>query len=239
VPYDDPLMTWMLDELEDNVIFSWQSGYNLEDYEETWFKKGGVTLQPCLLDMPSAYIARDEIPAALRAFWNTYAMSIYPDATCFAEWVREFGRPGGPLYKTSDESRFVIWLRQLLVWEDHPAWDGSALWLARGAPRAWLGDGERIEVRNAPVFTGAVSYVIESHVDRGVIEAEVELHGPEARGAVYLRLRHPNGPATPERVLVNGMPLDPARIEGEDILLKRPDDAAGASYSVRALYDRP
>jgi hypothetical protein len=75
----DPLITWMLDDLEDNIFFSEQSAYNVTDCRQSWFEHGGVTLQPCLLDTPIVYLARDEIPAALRAFWNTYALLIYPD----------------------------------------------------------------------------------------------------------------------------------------------------------------
>jgi hypothetical protein len=80
----------------------------LADFGGIRSANGGVTLQPCLLDTPIVYLARDEIPAALRAFWNTYALLIYPDTQCFAERAPGFGRGGGPVYKTSDESRFIM-----------------------------------------------------------------------------------------------------------------------------------
>ncbi|MGB9625795.1 MAG: hypothetical protein ACPMAQ_13140, partial [Phycisphaerae bacterium] len=157
VPAGDPLITWMLDELEDNIFFSAESGFGVSDVDRYWFERGAVTLQPCLVDTPFLYMVRDEIPAALRSFWNTYALSIYPDVHCFAEWVQRFGVAGGPVYKTSDESRFVMWLRQLLVWED-----GNRLWLGRAAPREWLADGKTVRIERAATFFGPVSMVIRS-----------------------------------------------------------------------------
>ena len=210
---DDHLITWMLDDLEDNIFFSWQSGYNVSDFEQRWFEKGGITLQPCLLDTPIIYMARDEIPAALRAFWNTYALSIYPDVHCFAEWARRFGQPGGPLYKTSDESRFVMWLRQLLIWED-----GDTLYLCRAAPRQWLEHGKTIRIENAPTMFGPMSLTIRSEVADGRITARLTLPARNRPGATVLRLRHPQG-LSPKRVLVNDRPLSAAAVRNEDVSL--------------------
>jgi len=210
---DDPLMTWMLDDLEDNIFFSWQSGYNVSDYEQRWFERGGVTLQPCLLDMPTVYMARNEIAAALRAFWNTYALLIYPDTQCFAEWARRFGVGGGPVYKTSDESRFVIWLRKLLVWEN-----GDQLWFARATPQEWLQDGKTIRIEKAKTIFGTVSMVIRSEVSKGRILAQVSLPKLNSPTEVWLRLRHPQG-KHPSRVIINGQPVEQERIVGTDIRL--------------------
>ncbi|MDH4238848.1 MAG: hypothetical protein OEW48_04740 [Phycisphaerae bacterium] len=208
---DDPLMTWMLDDLEDNIFFSWQSGYNVSDYQKRWFERGGITLQPCLLDMPIVYMARNEIPAALRAFWNTYALLIYPDTQCFAEWARSFGIGGGPVYKTSDESRFVIWLRQLLLWEN-----GDQLWLARATPREWLEDGKTIRIERAKTIFGTVSMVVRSEAAKGKILAELSLPKSKPPSEVWLRLRHPQG-KHPRRVSINGKLVGPERIVGSDI----------------------
>jgi hypothetical protein len=210
---DDPMMTWMLDDLEDNIFFSWQSGYNVSDYQQRWFERGGITLQPCLLDMPIVYMARNEIAAALRAFWNTYSLLIYPDTECFAEWAPRFGAGGGPVYKTSDESRFVMWLRQLLVWEN-----GDQLWLARAAPREWLQDGKTIRIERAKTIFGTVSMVIRSEVGKDRISAQISLPNRNPPAEVWLRLRHPEG-RQPRRVSVNGKPVESKRIVGTDIRL--------------------
>ncbi len=210
---DDPLATWMLDELEDNIFFSRQSGFDVRDAEKTWFEHGGMTLQPCLLDLPTVYLARDEIPAALRAFWNTYALLIYPDVQCFAEWARGFGQGAGPVYKTSDESRFVMWLRHLLVWEN-----GSELWFGRGTPRAWLKDGNTIRIERAATFFGPAGLVIRSQLKEGRIVATVTVPTRSVPNVVWLRLRHPAG-RWPARVLVNGRLWDAERVVGENIRL--------------------
>jgi len=208
---DDPVITWMLDDLEDNIFFSWQSGYNVADYEQRWFERGGITLQPCLLDTPIVYMARDEIAAALRAFWNTYALSIYPDVHCFAEWARRFGVAGGPVYKTSDESRFVMWLRQLLIWED-----GNRLWFARAVPGEWLQDGNIIRVEHAPTLFGSAGMVIRSQTARRRIHATLKLPERNPAAEVWLRLRHPQG-LWPKRVFANGAVVEQERIVGADI----------------------
>lgn len=210
---DDPLIGWQLDDLEDNIFFSAQSGLDVRDFETTWFEKGGLTLQPCLLDLPTVYMARNEVPAALRAFWNAYALSVYPDVNCFAEWAGDFGRPGGPLYKTSDESRWVMWLRQLLVWED-----GRSLWFGRGLPGGWLDNGRTIQVANAGTIFGRAGLRVRSEIDAGRIEASLDIPKRNPPAKVWLRLRHPAG-LVPARVLVNGQAWPAGRIVGQDIRL--------------------
>jgi hypothetical protein len=213
VPPTDRLMTWMLDELEDNIFFSAESGYGVKDCDKTWFEQGGVTMQPCMLDMPPVYMARDEIPAALRSFWNTYAMSLHPDVQCFAEWVPRFGKAGGPLYKTSDESRFVMWLRQLLLWEN-----GDQLWFGRATPRQWLEDGKTVQIENAGTLFGPAGMVLKSEVAQRRIRALLQIPREVPPKEVWLRLRHPAG-QRPTRVLVNGRVVPPSDVSGEDIRL--------------------
>ncbi len=210
---DDPLIGWLLDDLEDNIFFSPQSGLGVRDLETTWFEKGGLTLQPCLLDLPTVYMARNEIQAALRAFWNAYAFSVYPDVNCFAEWASDFGVPRGPLYKTSDESRWVMWLRQLLVWED-----GQKLWFGRGAPSEWLANGKTIQVADASTIFGRAGLLVRSMIDVGRIEASVSIPDRNPPAEVWLRLRHPGG-GTPIRVLVNNRVWPVDRVIGQDIRL--------------------
>jgi hypothetical protein len=210
---DDPLIGWLLDDLEDNIFFSRQSGINLVDFEKTWFEKGALTLQPCLLDLPTIYMARNEIQAALRSFWNTYAFSIFPDVRCFTEWARDFGQPAGPLYKTSDESRWVMWLRQLLVWED-----AERLWFGRGVPGDWLGNGKTIQVAKASTIFGTAGLRVHSEIDVGRIEASVSIPNRNPPAEVWLRLRHPGG-SKPVRVFVNNQAWPVDQVVGQDIRL--------------------
>ncbi|MBU6400249.1 MAG: hypothetical protein KGS61_08005, partial [Verrucomicrobia bacterium] len=131
-PPDHPFANWMIDDLEDNIFMSPESGYGLKQPRADFFNLGGFTLQPNLLNLALDYLQRDEVPNFLRAFFNTAAVSLYPDSMCFAEWVPRFGQAGGPLYKTPDESKFIQWMRDLLVLER-----GNRLELGLGVPRRW------------------------------------------------------------------------------------------------------
>jgi hypothetical protein len=83
--------------------------------------------------------------------------------------------------------------------------DGDALWLARATPRAWLKQGKRIALRNAPTHFGTVAYEIVSDADNGEITATVEMPSRKAPKAVLLRFRHPE--ALPiKSVEVDGKP---------------------------------
>jgi hypothetical protein len=228
----DPLVTWILDDLEDTIFFSAESGYGVRDVDARWFERGAVTLQPCLLDTPAIYLARGEVEAALRSFWNAYALLIYPDIRCFAEWAKSFGTGGGPIYKTSDEARFVMWLRQLLIDEDE-----NRLHFGRGVPREWLEDGKEVRIERAVTAFGAAGLRLRSEADEGSIRAEVDLPSRALPAEVWLRLRHPRGLA-PLRVLDgDGRPLPPDRIAGEDIrLVPGTGAAAGAKVKLTAEY---
>jgi hypothetical protein len=115
--------------------------------------------------------------------------------------------------------------RNLLVRED-----GGTLWLARATPRAWLDQGKRIAVKNAPTYFGTLAYEIVSDVDNGKITATVEMparppapdEGERARKApkeVVLRFRHPKA-APITSVTVNGKPWTEFNKDKETITLK-------------------
>lgn len=83
--------------------------------------------------------------------------------------------------------------------------EGETLWLARATPRAWLKQGKRTAVRNAPTHFGTVAYEIVSDVGNGNISATVEVPSRELPKTVLLRLRHPK--ALPiKSVEVDGKP---------------------------------
>src|ERR1019366_8737417 len=80
--------------------------------------------------------------------------------------------------------------RMMLVTEE-----GAVLWLARATPRAWLEQGQRIAVRNAPTHFGPVGYEIVSDVEHGRLEARVTLPSRSPPREVVLVLRHPTSAA--------------------------------------------
>jgi hypothetical protein len=97
--------------------------------------------------------------------------------------------------------------------------DGQDLWLVRATPRAWLEQGKKIAVKNAPTWFGPVAYEILSDVDHGKITATVEMPTRNPPQAVRLRLRHPKA-APITSVTVNGKPWPAFDKDKEAIILK-------------------
>jgi len=185
-PPHSPEATWILQDAENNVFVSRERGLGI-DTEKWWFSHGGMTLQPNLVPTPTVYVKRDEPERAIRCFYNTLAASVYEDVRAFCEWLpAQFGRGGGPFYKTPDESAFVVWLRNLLAVEDE-----GRLTLCPAAPREWFADGEEIVVENLPTYFGEVSFRILSQIEKGEIRADVRPPSRNRPEELCLRVRHP------------------------------------------------
>jgi len=211
---DEPVATWILQDHEDNLFMA-EDSFSVPDRD--WFSRGGITLQPNLVNTFVSYLRRDQLPLALRAFYNDFAASYYPDVAAFTEWVPTFGIGGGPFFKTSDEAQSLIWLRLMLVREE-----GDRLYLSSGAPRAWFLPGRTIRVEHAATFFGEMALHIESHADEGYIQAQVLPPRRSHPREILLRLRNPDGKKM-TRVELNGQDwrqFDPERemitIPGEE-----------------------
>jgi len=191
---------------------------------EDWFW-GGSASQLGYSSVANVYLRRDEIPSFLRQWINNYASFVVPiPEYCFLEGSsNQFGKDFINLFEQSDHhallanpgyrnghalAYFMEQFRNLLVWED-----GNTLWLAKATPRAWLEQGKKISVKNAPSYFGTVGYQIDSDADHGKILATVQMPARRMPNRVLLRLRHPK--ALPLKgVIVNGKPwkdFDPAR----------------------------
>jgi len=198
LPPEDPRVQGHLDVLEDRLLLEnhklWDRtvGY---DPERDWFSHASWQYQCGLERHANIHLAADDVPCFLRSWLNQYAVDIMPGEYTFREHTT-----GGPPDKLFEESAFLERFRMMLVMEE-----GDRLWLARATPRAWLAQGERIAVRNAPTHFGPVDYEIVSDVDHGKITATVQLPERSRPDAVLLRLRHPTR-ARMGTVLVNGKP---------------------------------
>jgi hypothetical protein len=109
--------------------------------------------------------------------------------------------PAAP-YCTPAQVVVPMMLRWMLVFED-PA--SNVLWLAKGTPRAWLADGQRIAVEGAPTRLGKVGYEIRSHLAQNQVETDLQLPAAGVTVPVKLRLRAPEG-----------YTLKSARVDGRD-----------------------
>jgi hypothetical protein len=193
---DEPEMTWVLKDLEDNLFVSREWGRPV-DLERYWFSHGGMTIQPSLTDLAIDYLRRGQVKHGLRALYNHFAASHYADVNLFTEHpVIELGHGIGPFYKPSDEAKFLVWLRHFLI---HEA--GHSLHLAPGAPRNWLAPGQAFEARWMASYFGPVSYRVQS--GPAEITAEVEISAQRPPQEMVIHLRRPEG-QTLQSVTVNG-----------------------------------
>jgi hypothetical protein len=195
---DDPRVQGHLDVLEDRLLLENPKlsdrtpGY---DPERDWFSHASWQYQCGLERHANIHLAADDAPCFLRSWLNQYAVDIMPGEYTFREHTT-----GGPPDKLFEESAFLERFRMMLVMEQ-----GDALWLARATPRAWLAQGQRIAVRNAPTHFGPLSFGIVSDAEHGALLATVSLPGRNPPRAVVLRLRHPSA-ARLRSVTVDGKP---------------------------------
>ncbi|MHB1035730.1 MAG: hypothetical protein ACYC35_12980 [Pirellulales bacterium] len=199
LPPNDRRVQGALDVLEDRLLLENPKvaqrtrGY---DPEVHWFAHAAWQYQPGLERHANIHLAADDPPNFLRSWLNQYAVLILPDeGYTFREHTT-----GGPPDKIFEEAAFLERFRGMLVMEE-----GDDLWLARATPRAWLEDGKKIAVQNAPTHFGTVAYQIVSSADEGKIKATVTMPSRGGQRAVLLRLRHPQS-APIQRVTVNGQP---------------------------------
>jgi hypothetical protein len=186
--------------------------------DDTWFWF-------CRLILPKAsingntYLWQDDIPNFLRFWGNAYAATVGADGKL---WEHKHGDTYGVCEAPDNGTAgwFMECFRNMLVLEE-----GPSLWIAKGTPRAWLGQDQKISVKNAPTYFGALAYEIVSDVKNKKITATIQV--PERRPLkdIILRLRHPKA-ARIKSVTVNGQPWTDFNARKETINL------AGVSGSV-------
>ncbi|OQA02306.1 MAG: hypothetical protein BWY71_00060 [Planctomycetes bacterium ADurb.Bin412] len=145
------------------------------------------------------YLLQDDVPNFLRFWMNIYAAMTGADGKMW-EWghLGQYTNCEAPDNGTA--GWFLECFRNLLVMEE-----GQSLWIARGTPRAWLEQGKKISVKNAPTYFGTLAYEITSDVDNGRINATIEIPNRNVPQSVNLRFRHPRQVPI-QSVVVNGQP---------------------------------
>ncbi|HZR21195.1 MAG TPA: hypothetical protein VFE51_28190 [Verrucomicrobiae bacterium] len=150
-----PQTEWILKDYEDNLFLSTQYGYTLDDFDQYWFGRGGMSMQACLLLDVEPYLRRDDTKNALRAMFNAIAVSHFPDVHMNTEHaLPEMGDWRGDHFKSSDESNACGWLRQIFVREE-----GKELVLGQAVPRDWLKTGQKCGLKNAHTYFGPMTLV--------------------------------------------------------------------------------
>jgi hypothetical protein len=200
---DDVRVQGYLDVLEDRLLLE-----NTNVGDRNWFV-AGWQYQGGLERTANMHLAADDIPTFIRSCLNCYAVDILPDSG----YVFNEHAVHGPPDKIFEEAAFLERLRNMLVMEQD-----DALWIARGTPRAWLKQGQKITVKNAPTHFGTVAYEIVSAVDHGSIAATIEMPSRHAPQSVRLRLRHPSA-APIQGVIVNGKAWSAFQVDTEVVQL--------------------
>ncbi len=176
--------------------------------DEAWFNHAGFGYQNGWERVPDYYLVKDDIPNFLRAWLNRCAVDLNMKNWTFNEHTTHV-----ECDKSHGNAAFLSNFRKMLVMELD-----ESLWFARGTPRAWLEQGKRVSVRNAPTHFGDVGFEIVSDVDNGIVVATVELPSRDFPESVYLRLRHPKSLSI-KHVTVNGKPWPHFSRELESIVL--------------------
>ncbi len=122
--------------------------------------------------------------------------------------------------------------KYMLVFEER---DKDLIWLNRAAPRAWLEDGKKTLVKNAPTRWGKIGYSVESHISRNNISARIDFSGPPCgQLEINLRLRHP-GHKKLGCVRVNGREW--RRVDRDNDIISVPCAKRG-QINIETYYDR-
>ena len=171
--------------------------YMLNDHEDNLFFRGwGMANEPVYNQQGTAYLLRDEVKPAIRAFYSmmacAFSHSVFEPVEHRWGWGQYFGPP------STDGAWFELY-RHMLIHER----DDDTLLLLQATPRRWLEDGKRIEVAGAPTYFGPVSMSIVSHAGSGEIRASIALSARRRPGVLLVRLRHPQHVAI-KSVSVNG-----------------------------------
>ena len=126
----------------------------------TWHNAGFSQPYYCRHDW--LHLKRGEVAAYLRTYYTQLAA--LQDRETYTFWEHYYGVSQ---HKTHEEGWFLMQTRWMLYMEE-----GSTLHLLPGIPRAWLEDGKRIAVKNAPTCFGPLSYEVSSQLAKGVVAAE-------------------------------------------------------------------
>lgn len=142
----------------------------------------------------------DMIREYLLTLYSTMAHQ-YTRGVWTAPETRNLDNPRGAApYCTPAQLVVPLFARWMLVFEDPQS---PVVWLAKGAPREWLADGQRMNVNGAPTSWGRIGFTIDSHLGQGEVKADVRLPAAPFAASVKLRLRAPEGKRM-HTVTVNG-----------------------------------
>jgi hypothetical protein len=188
----------------------------LDYHTDNFYVRNAAFSQPYYSRHAWVELARGLLKPFLKTYYNTFAG--LADRETYTFWEHYYHVSP---HKTHEEGWFLMQTRWMLWMEK-----GKTLNLLPGIPRAWLRDGNKIELENIATYFGQVSLRVVLHVSQGWIEAEVECSGDRKPETVTIRLPHPEEVKT---VRVNKGEWDPVK---ETVVVKGFD----GKVKIRAEY---
>ncbi len=203
---------WILDDFQDNRYTGPPTSYFIPDFENTWFNRAGISMQPNLLAGLMPHLYRDEPEIYIWMFYNAWCACYREEVNAMVEhpmpWL---GFSNRVVFKPSDEANACAWLRYMLVYTR-----GDLLHFGRAVPRAWFAQQEPFSLQDAATPFGKVGIEYSASADAGTITAAVSLDLRSDPGTVLVRFRHPSS-APMQSVLVNGQPHNEFDAERGDV----------------------
>ena len=190
---------WILDDFQDNRYTTPPYSYFIPDFENTWFNRAGISMQPNLLAGLLPHLDRDEPEIYIWMFYNAWCACYRDEVNAMVEhpmpWL---GFSNRVVFKPSDEANACAWLRYMLVYTR-----GDLLHFGRAVPRAWFAQEHPFSLQDAATPFGRVGIEYTPSPDGGSITAAVSLDLRTQPGRILVRFRHPES-APIKSVTVNG-----------------------------------
>lgn len=205
---------------------SWLTTAMLHDHEDNlFFRNLGAANEPVYVQQSAVYLQRDEQKAAIRSFYSLMACGFSHEQLTSLEHRWAWGQYYGP--PSTDGAWFELY-RNMLVRETGM----DTLLIGQAIPRAWLEDGKKIAVKQAPTYFGPLTMTMESHVAQKEIVTTLELSERNPPRMLVVRLRHPQGSAI-RSVTVNGQNWKNFDTKKELVVIPAPE---GKRYTISARY---
>lgn len=161
-------------------------------------------------------LRRDLPDRALVSFYGLLAQGFTRNTFVIAEGcaldpVDERGRFFYCPPNSAGNAHFLSLLRNLLVqdWDLNDDGRPDTLRLLHATPRAWLANGQTINLERAPTAFGEVSVAIQSQLESGRVTADLSLPARNSPARTLLRLRLPQGWKLESGQLADGTLLVP------------------------------
>ena len=200
---------WILDDFQDNRYPNPPNGYFIPDFENTWFDRAGISMQPNLLAGLLPHLYRDEPEITIWMFYNAWCACYREGVNAMVEhpmpWL---GFSNRVVFKPSDEANACAWLRYMLVYTHN-----DLLHFGRAVPRAWFGQKKPFSLHDAATPFGRVGIEYVTSPDDRRITATAALDLRTQPGRILVRFRHAAS-APIQSVVVNGQAhaeFDPVR----------------------------